>query len=354
MSERDDSGGSQNSSSGFNQFTGTPDEPKQAETTRAFEVFTDEAKSKVDSLPPSVSAAEENADKVECVEPNTSKVTRRIRVFVWGLVLVLALLLCAEIGRAHTYFAGLHWVLGTLWLAVIVGLLGYGLTLLWISQRQAYTLKTAEAIKAEVEGYLIGHSYGQSADFVKRLQQRYEGQPQRQILAAAVETLPASANDNEIMRHLERRFVAKLDTQALEKISRAASRNGLMIALSPWPPLDMVLCFVNCVKLVKEVACLYGIAPTYAQRWQLYKRIAQNMVLAAGTESFLDAFLEEGSLATLSGFSLRAGQGVGVGIYTARLGCYVMNAVRPFPYDNCSPPRLRDLVSTLIIRLREA
>lgn len=317
---------------------------------RKFETFSDESGSGVSPpLPESISGQSTTA-----ALPLTTPV-RRPKYARATMVALLSILICifgVELARVYDYLRGITPLLGTLWL-IWLGLVSASVTFMWWhGVRHARSLQRAEAFRAEVQAHLLGHNFGNTAAFQVQLLEFYDGSPQADLLREALKTLPDCANDNEVVQHLEKCFMAKLDKKAIEAVSANASRNGVMIALSPWPMLDMILCFSNCMKMITQIAKIYGLQPSLVFRFQLLRRILSALVLAAGTEAMMDNILEEGGLATLSSFSLRAGQGVGVGMYTARMGCYAISACRPFPFDQCAEPKLRDLLLSLVSKLR--
>lgn len=326
---------------------------KASTSKRAFEVFEDTRPDKQPPpLPESVSGqSKRNNDTVAEVAAEAST-QWRLRFVCWAMLSIVVGIIFVELARAYEYFYNLWPGLGVLWLGWL-GVVAVGIGLVWRhSVRDARSLRRADAFREMVEAHLIGHNFGNTKPLQIQLTQFYDGMPQATLWAEAIRTVPDSANDNEIVQHLERSFVAKLDQQVIEKISASASRNGVMIALSPWPLLDGILCFSNCMKMMAEIAQVYGLRPSLSMRFQLMRRILSALMLSSGTESLMDNLIEEGSLATLSSVSLRAGQGIGVGVYTARLGCFAMVACRPFPFDQCTQPNTRDFVVSLVNKLR--
>lgn len=318
---------------------------------RHFEVFDDVEAPLQAPLPESVSGQSSAPASLES-SASSQSLSWRSKFLVSVVAIVLGAMVWVELARVYYYFSALHSGLGVLWLALVFGLGVAGAGLWWRSVRQLDGLSQAAIFREEAESHLVGNNFGNTAPFQKALQRFYKNTPQWPHLSAAVQTLPAAANDNEVIKHLERCFVAKLDAQVIEKINHYAARNGLMIALSPWPLIDSLLCFSNCFRLAKEIALIYGLKPSYAARWQLIKRIAANIMVAAGTETVISTLMEDSSLASLKTLSVRAGQGVGVGLYTARIGCYAMAACRPLPFDQCAAPTTRDLVVSLLQKLK--
>lgn len=346
-------------------FTDEPDQrsdnnrknERTATQTRSFQIFED-AQGAQDPLPlPESVSGHERASAA--VDPSlgsplqsASPLRWRLRLLCWAMLSILAGIVFVELARAYDYFYALWPGLGVLWLVWVLMVSAGAGAVWWYAVRDERSLRRADDFRERVSAHLIGHNYGITQALQMQLSQFYAGLPQAAQWAEALRTLPDSANDNEVIQHLERVFFAKLDKQAIDCIGTFASRNGMMIALSPWPLLDGILCFSNCFKLMSQIAHIYGLRPGLTMRLQLTRRIISALLLSSGSESLIESLMEEGGMATLSSFSLRVGQGIGIGVYTARIGCFAMAACRPFPFDQCSPPNMRDFLMSLVNKLR--
>ncbi|GAK82758.1 membrane protein YcjF [Vibrio ponticus] len=72
--------------------------------------------------------------------------------------------------------------------------------------------------------------------------------------------------------------------------------------------------------MIDNLADVYGIELGYWSRLQLFKSTLVNMAAAGASELAIDASMDLMSMDLAGKLSARAGQGIGVGILTARLG----------------------------------
>lgn len=84
--------------------------------------------------------------------------------------------------------------------------------------------------------------------------------------------------------------------------------------------------------MVDQLAKVYGVELGYWSRIKLFKAVLLNMALAGASELAVDASVDLFSMDLAGRLSARAGQGVGVGILTARLGIKAVGLLRPLPW----------------------
>lgn len=84
--------------------------------------------------------------------------------------------------------------------------------------------------------------------------------------------------------------------------------------------------------MVDQLAKVYGVELGYWSRIKLFKAVLLNMALAGVSELAVDASVDLFSMDLAGRLSARAGQGVGVGILTARLGIKAVGLLRPLPW----------------------
>ena len=87
----------------------------------------------------------------------------------------------------------------------------------------------------------------------------------------------------------------------------------------------------NC-KMSDNVAEVEGVELGYGSRRKLFKETLVNMAAAGASELAVDASMDLMSMDLAGKVSARAGQGLGVGILTARLGLKAMALLRPIPW----------------------
>ncbi|MGQ4877596.1 YcjF family protein [Billgrantia sp. LNSP4103-1] len=156
----------------------------------------------------------------------------------------------------------------------------------------------------------------------------------------------------EIQQLLAYHLLAPRDRQARRLISRMAGETAVMVAVSPLTLVDMGLVAWRSLAMIDRICRLYGLELGYASRLRLLRNVLANMAFAGATEMAGDAGMELLSLNLAGRLSARAGQGMGVGLLSARLGLRTLRLTRPLVFAEGEAPRMADLRSELWQQLR--
>jgi putative membrane protein len=151
----------------------------------------------------------------------------------------------------------------------------------------------------------------------------------------------------------EARVIRAADDQAARVIGQSVRRSGAAAAISPFPALDIAVSFYINLRLMRQVAELYGGRPGWAATVRLLQIAFTNVLAAGAIDTLEDTFsdLLGGGVATK--VSSKMGAAVVNGLLTARLGLAAADACRPVPWTVCARPRARELARrALIDRLR--
>ncbi len=144
-------------------------------------------------------------------------------------------------------------------------------------------------------------------------------------------------NDREIVTLYAKLIQPVLDERARYNISRFAAESALMIAVSPLALVDMLFIAWRNLKLINQIAKIYGIELGYLSRIRLLKLILINVAFAGATELIREVGMDWMSQDLVAKLSARAAQGIGAGLLTARLGIKAMELCRPLPWMNDRP-----------------
>jgi putative membrane protein len=150
----------------------------------------------------------------------------------------------------------------------------------------------------------------------------YVGKPQAIYFKACTTSLPDYSNDSEVIDHIDRVFIQPLDEEALRRVSKACKQTVIAVAMSPWASLDMAFSLWRSIKMIEDVAQVYGMRPSLYNRYKLVKSVIHQLVFVGVTESVMDSVsdvvsggLSDSALTPLMSVgSARIGQGVGAGI----------------------------------------
>ena len=173
--------------------------------------------------------------------------------------------------------------------------------------------------------------------------------PHWQAFLAAREPHHAGAEVQQLLAH---HLLAPRDRQARRMISRMAGETAIMVAVSPLTLVDMALVAWRNLAMIDRLCRLYGLELGYASRLRLLRNVLYNMAFAGATEMVSDAGVELLSLNLAGRLSAQAGQGMGVGLLTARLGLRTQRLVRPLIFTQGEAPRMADLRNELWQQMR--
>ncbi len=276
-----------------------------------------------------------------------------LRVFGYSLLALFLSLISFEIYQLIQSALNSHWMIATLMLSVIAAVVITSARLIFNFIRDDDNIGKVQQFRRQAERMKTGHDYDPKQDFVKQLHQFYLGKPQMPLLRKSIDSLEDYHDNKEIVEHLERTFLNQLDQHAFKRISTFAAQTGAAVALSPWASLDMLLSLWRNTKMLNEMGQIYGLRPSLRNRWKLFKSVINQLILVGTTELALQQLIEEMGLSSTAGiFSARIGQGLGAGVYTAKIGLAAMQVARPIPFAESSKPKLKNLIGPLLGQLK--
>lgn len=174
------------------------------------------------------------------------------------------------------------------------------------------------------------------------------------LLAQEIEwqdNIDVDLTDAEQLRLYSRKVLSKVDKKALDKVCKFSTESVVLVALSPIAIVDMMLMLWRNLKMINEIASLYGLKLSYWSRIKLLKQVFINMVYAGATELIADIGTDLLSADLLGKLSARLAQGLGAGMLTARLGLKTMHLCRPIPFEE-DGPKLKDVRKQLIGQIK--
>ena len=232
-------------------------------------------------------------------------------------------------------------------LAAVAG--GAAVAMLVGELRSLRRLRRIEALRQEAERLSGVVELGEADRFAGSLTRLYTGRPD---LAPALERVKDHVtdahDDREVVRLLDREVMAPLDSRAYQMVLRASRDTAVATALSPAAVVDLAVVLWRNLKLVREIAALYGARPGYVGSLKLLRRMLANIAVAGVAESAHHVAVEAlgGSLA--AAISTRMGQGVINGLLTARVGVTAMHLCRPIAFGTDNRPSLGQIRKELL------
>src|SRR5277367_5657910 len=131
---------------------------------------------------------------------------------------------------------------------------------------------------------------------------------------------------------------------------RLAERVSLVSAISPRALFDVVFVFAASLRLIRQLARLYGGRPGTLGMIKLMRHVIAHIAITGGmaaSDSLIQQVLGHGLAAKLS---QRLGEGMLNGLLTARLGLAAVDVTRPLPFTALPRPALGDLARDLLLK----
>jgi putative membrane protein len=282
------------------------------------------------------------------------------RGFPWGAVFWTAIgglvLLGTGLGIAHLVedlFAR-NEGLGFLGLALAFAA---ALAFLIVAAREAYglaRLATIEKLHLRAATALVSDDRAASRTIVQDLLKIAHQNPQ---LARARAALVRHADDiidgADMIKLAERELMTPLDQEARRLVSSAAQRVSIVTAVSPRALVDVLFVFVASLRMIRQLARLYGGRPGTLGMIRLMRHVIAHLAITGGmaaSDGLIQQMLGHGIAAKLS---QRLGEGMLNGLLTARLGLAAIDVTRPLPFTALPRPVLADLAKDLLRKREE-
>jgi putative membrane protein len=239
-----------------------------------------------------------------------------------------------------------------------LGFIGLGfalaaaLALVIVAAREAFglaRLATIEKLHLRAAEVLLSDNRTESRAIVQELIKLAHQNPHLARPRAALQNHADDIIDGaDMIRLAERELMAPLDQEARRLVSQAAQRVSIVTAVSPLALVDVLFVFVASLRLIRQLALLYGGRPGALGMISLIRHVIAHVAITGGmaaSDGLIQQVLGHGLAAKLS---QRLGEGVLNGLLTARLGLAAIDVTRPLPFTALPRPVLGDLAKDLL------
>lgn len=218
--------------------------------------------------------------------------------------------------------------------------------------RHLYRLRERADERDNAKLLLASHDQSKAKTFCQKLIQQAGLDKDHPAVLRWYAALHETHNDREIVILYAKLVQPVLDEQARRDISRYAAESALMIAVSPLALVDMAFIAWRNLKLINQIAKIYGIELGHLSRMRLFKLVLVNIAFAGASELVREVGMDWMSQDLVAKLSARAAQGIGTGLLTARLGIKAMELCRSLPWIDDDRPKLSEFRREIFNLLR--
>lgn len=332
-----------------------PSEGLKAETqTRQAKTFIPNQTETLSEVPEAITAGECLPHIPEYSGINLRSIPLKgLKSFLYASGLLLMIFVGWEVFTVLKSALETHWLLAVSFSVLLVLVTGLGLRALRNYTQDRENLGALLNIQKQANYLNEQLDNGSAKKFVEELKTFYADKPQIVYLHQCIEKLPDYSNDREVIDHIDRVFLQPLDKEALRRISNFSLQTGAAVAASPWASLDMLLSLWRSIKMIDDVAQVYGMRPSLANRYKLLKLVVHQLAFVGVSEVVIDQVMEEFGPSMLTGLaSARVAQGLGAGIYTAKIGVAAMKVSRPIGFSKDNEPKAKSIIRPMIESLK--
>ncbi|MFS1522619.1 TIGR01620 family protein [Microbulbifer sp. 2304DJ12-6] len=325
-------------------------EAPQRDTTRV-----ETLREKSEEIPRSITTGESLPDRIAFSELRLP--VFRLRWLKPALLSAFGLALAAlawELRQLYTWAVDKHWVLGVLAALVIVAFASTIVSSVWEFFRAGRPLRKLEKSRAMAVQMRDCRSHEEAELFRRQLREHFVGKPQGILLDRVLNEAPDYYDSSELLQYLEAAFLDALDQEALRRVVRHSTTTGALVGLSPFASVDILVALRQSLRMIDDVAQIYGIRPSMVVRWRLFKKVLALVAYSGASEyAISEMWPELVGDSMLSTISVRLGQGVGASLFVARIGLATLHGCRPVPFVGKQGPRLATVIASIGAGLKE-
>jgi len=206
-------------------------------------------------------------------------------------------------------------------------------------------------IRAVAEKALRERNLSEERETIQAIRRLLAGRAELRWHLARLDEHARDVRDpGDLMRLADRDLMLILDGEARRLVAKAAKRVTVVTAISPAAFVSVGYVLVENLRLLRNLAGLYGGRPGFAGTARLARMVVTHIVATGSialTDDLIGQFLGQDLLRRVS---RRLGEGVFNGALTARIGAAAVEVTRPLPFIEAPPVRVRDFLGELMKR----
>ena len=206
-------------------------------------------------------------------------------------------------------------------------------------------LRALHKFRAKDDAALTSGDPAKERKCLRRLKALYHGRSDMTWALARLADHEKDIRDpGDLLVLAERDLMLPLDQQAKQQIVKSAKKVSIATAISPAAILDILFVLAENLSLLRRLATLYGARPGFVGGVKLARMVVTHIIATGGlalTDDLFGQFLGQDLVRRMS---RRLGEGVFNGALTARIGIAAIEVLRPLPFIEQKPVRLRELV----------
>lgn len=221
--------------------------------------------------------------------------------------------------------------------------------LIWAAWQDLLALKSISHLQSEGAEFLESKNYGHAIPYVNKISRFYtQRQDVKEHLDRFYMTVSDSHSDSEVCALFSKQVLKEIDEKAYRLILKQARETALLVALSPRAFLSTLLTLWSTVKMIRDLATLYGGRPGFISSISLIGKVFQSLIYAGISERIAESVSDLLGGSLLSVVSAQLAQGVGSGILTARVGLHAMRTCRPLPFRADEQPQWQNIALEIL------
>ncbi len=238
------------------------------------------------------------------------------------------------------------------WASFIAALSAMGLTAIgreWLKLRK---LRHHFSVQEQSEELLKNDGVGQGVKFCQSLAAKTQISAENPYYERWSNSVKPTHSDAEILTMYQSMVMKEQDKRAMAIVSKLSGEAAILVAISPLAIADMLLIAWRNFRMIDQLSLIYGVELGYWSRIKLFKLVLVNMALAGASELAIETSADLLSLNVVEKLSARAGQGLGIGLLTARLGIRTLSLLRPIPFSKDDKPKLGSVRNAIVDSLK--